>query len=100
MSATMTLGGNATGAVAAVQSYNKALDETEKKSEKVTGASRQLVNQAQRIKEAVDPAERYRRKLEEIDKALQHELITAEQARQAQARLAQQFQDTGNAGDA
>lgn len=90
MSAKFTLEGSAAGAVNAVGEVDKKLGSAEKSAEKLTAASKRveesLQRQAQRIKELVDPQERYNRKVQELDGHLRSQRLTQEQVTAATAK--------------
>lgn len=66
MSAKFTLTGDSSSAVKAVSDLNRALDESEKNAVGVTKATKQMVTEAQRIKESLDPQLRYNAQVEKM----------------------------------
>lgn len=66
MSARFTLEGTGTGAVKVVEALNKALDATEKEAEGAAKSTKRLADEARRITEAVNPQEKYNRKMQEL----------------------------------
>jgi hypothetical protein len=81
MSVKFTLDGSGAGAVRAVESLNKALEATEKNAEGAVKPTKRLSDQAQRIKESLDPQLKYNRQVEEMAKHVRAGTLTFEQAR-------------------
>ena len=99
MSAKFTIDGSAAGAVRAVDDLNKILDESKKSADGVTAASKKMVDQAQRIKESIDPQAKYNRQLQDVAKHVQAGTLTMEQARTKAQQYGLALEKAGKEGD-
>lgn len=97
MSAKLDIEANAGGAVKALNELNKALDATAKGAEGAIAPSKALQAAAMRIKEAVEPQERFNRKLQETKAALDAGLISQQQYEKQVKRLEEQLERAGKA---
>lgn len=66
MSARFIIEGSSAGAVKALADLNKALDAAEKSTDSTAKASKRLSDQAQRIRESVDPIAKYNRQINDL----------------------------------
>ena len=99
MSAKFTIDGSAAGAVKAVDDLNKILDASKKSADGVAIASKKMVTEAQRIRESIDPAEKYDRKMQDIAKHVQAGTLTMEQARAKAQQYGIALEKAGNEGE-
>ncbi len=95
MSAKFTIEGSGSGAVKAVDSTTQALDNLDKTADKAAKTSKrleeQLNKQAQRIKESIDPQERFNRKYAELQQHLDAGRLTTDQVTAATAKLREEM---------
>lgn len=99
MSAKFTIDGSAAGAVKAVDDLNKILEESKRSADGVATASKKMVTEAQRIRESIDPAEKYDRKMQDIAKHVQAGTLTLEQARAKAQQYGIALEKAGKEGD-
>lgn len=95
MAAKFTLEGSGAGAVKAVQDFNKALDETEKKADKGAKASKRLEDAAKRIGESVDPTFKYNNQLARLVELATKAGLSTDHARLAAAKYGQELERAG-----
>lgn len=86
MGVNFRLDGNAKGSVKAVQDLNKALAETEKQTESTVREQQKFERQAKRIREAIDPQEKYNRQVQETARLVKEGKISVEEAQRATER--------------
>lgn len=98
MSAKFTLEGSSAGAVQAIQQAADALDKTGRAAEGAAKSTRQLTNEAQRIKESLDPQERLNRKYQELQQHVEAGRISISQATAAGIKYRQELYATSEEG--
>ncbi|MBA3483393.1 MAG: hypothetical protein H0T51_16410 [Pirellulales bacterium] len=99
MSAKFTLDGNSGGAVRAVEALNKALDQTQKGAEGAVAPTKRLVDTAQRIKESIDPQEKYNRKMADLEKLVKSGALQIDHARVKASQYGTELDKVSKAGD-
>lgn len=99
MSITQILKGDSTGAVKAVQDFNKALDQTEEQAKLSVKEMKNLDQQAKRIVENVNPQEKYNRKMAELAQHVKSGRIAMSDAQLAAAKYERELRGVGNSGD-
>jgi hypothetical protein len=95
MGAVYRIDGNSAGGVDAVGDLTKALSKTDDAAEKAAKASKRLEEQAKRIKEAVDPQEKYNRKIQELAAHVDNNRLSLEHAQAAALQYGNELNRTG-----
>jgi hypothetical protein len=99
MSAKFTLEGSASGAVKAIDQATAALDKTGKAAEGAVKSTRQLNAEAQRIKESIDPQEKFNRKLVDLKRHLDAGRLSIDQVERATAKYRGELDAAGRSTD-
>lgn len=99
MSARFTLEGTGTGAVKVVEALNKALDATEKEAEGAAKSTKRLADEARRITEAVNPQEKYNRKMQELVGHAVAGRIKIDDVRAAAEKYGRELERAGDSGN-
>lgn len=99
MSAKFEIGGDASGAVRAVEALNKAIAATAKGAEGAITPTKKLQESVKRLSESADPQEKFNRKMRELAEAVNHGGLEIGKAQTIAQRYQQQLDGVSKAGD-
>lgn len=98
MAATFTLKGSGSGAVKAVQDFQKALKAAEGEAEGTAKATSKVERMAQRLADKADPMRKYNREMQELGRWVAQDARNIETAELAAKQLGTQLERAGNRG--